>query len=366
MQTRIALFAISIAVPVVVAAFATSCKTVDCGAGTTERDGLCVPASETVSAAMCGPHTTLHGTQCEPDLPPAVCDPATTEEDIDAATGVITCIGTGGGGCAAKLACATPTDGKQTICGQLYDFETNQPFAAAGATGAACTPSATGPCSLGIRAYDAVAFAMNPQGTTPLTTDAVYIDDCGRYRVPEIAQPGGPFIALALDDATAGPGGTTNAVGIATPKSANTATKDFEAFIVRGATTTSWGAQPSLAAGIYAAVYRPSRTASDPATGVTLTIAPATNPAGATIDANRDFYFQTGSANRSTLDAAANATTTNGTALLSGATLTELYGGTGALPATCIWEPHAAAAIPGAIFIQIFRPTNAPGMTCSL
>jgi hypothetical protein len=362
MQPRIVLL-------VLLAVLAGSCKNVDCGDGTTERNGTCVPSSETVGTAKCGPFTELHGDLCEPVLPPTVCDPATTTPEVDE-MGVTTCIGTGGGGCAAKLPCPAPTDGKQTICGQLYDFENNQPFAQAGATGARCTAGATtGPCSLGINAYDATLFAMTGGGA--LSTDPVYIDDCGRYRVSEITQPAGPFVALAIDDADmtkAGPLGTTNAVGIATPKVPNFATKDFEAFIVRPATSAGWTGGPPFDAthGIYAPVYRGHRTGVDLAAGVTFTFGPMASPPPTMTDPNRDFYFVTGSTNRTTLDAAASATTTNGTALVSGANLGELYSGQGSLPAGCIWDIHAGASIPYVIFIQIFRPTNIPNMTCSL
>jgi hypothetical protein len=354
---------------VLLAALAPSCKTVDCGDGTTERNGSCVPASETVGTAQCGPFTELHGDRCEPMLPPTICDPATTTPDIDA-MGVTTCIGTGGGGCAARLACPAPTDGKHTICGQLYDFENNQPFAQAGAMGTQCAAGATtGPCALGIRTYDAVAFAANPAVALPLANGGVYVDDCGRYKISEITLPGSTFIALAIDDATMpGPPGVTNAVGVATGAAANTATKDLEAFIVRAATYAGWmgSGGPSLAAGIYAPVYRGHRTGTDLASGVTFSFAPMSTPANLMTDPSRDFYFTPGSTNRATVDAAANATTTNGTALVSGANLLEVYAGLGGLPSQCLWEYHAGAAIPGAIFIQIFRPMNAPGMTCPL
>lgn len=361
MPTRIVVLAL-------LAALAPSCKSVDCGPGTTERSGTCVPASETVGTATCGPFTELHGDKCAPMFPPTMCDPATTQEDTDPTTGVTTCIGTGGGGCSAKISCPTPTDGTQTICGQLYDFENNQPFAVAGATGAPCTAAASsGPCSLGIKAFDAAALAMNPTTTPPLTTGAVVIDDCGRYRVPEIAQPVGPLVALAIDDASAGPGGTTNTVGVATAKGPNTATKDFEAFIVTGATTTMWGGNPSLAQGLYAPVYRAHTTGTDLAAGVTVTFGPSMPPGYPTTPmAGRDFYFTAGSTNRTTLDPNANATTTNGTALVSGANLGELYAGAGGLPPECLWEAHAGAAVPGVVFIQIFRPMNATGQTCTL
>jgi hypothetical protein len=348
---------------------APSCKSVDCGPGTTERNGTCAPANETVGTAMCGPMTELRGGQCAPILPPTMCDPATTQEETDS-NGVVVCISKGGGGCGAKLPCPTPTDGRQTICGQIYDFETDEPFAQPDATGAPCAAGATsGPCTLGIKAFDAAAFVGNPTGTPPLATDPVFIDDCGRYRVSEIAQPAGPFVALAIDDAVMGPGGTTNAVGIATAKNPNSATKDFDAFIVRSATTTRWGATPPLASGIYAPIYRGHHTGRDLASGVTFTFAPAMPQTYPTMtDTNRDFYFTGCPTNRTALDPAASTTSTNGTALVSGANLNEVYAGAGGLsPASqCIWEVHPGAAIPGVVFIQIFRPTNAPGQTCPL
>jgi len=361
MQTRLVLLTL-------LAALAASCTSVDCGDGTIERSGSCVPASETVGTGICGPFTVLQGDRCVPMLPPTVCDPATTEPDVDD-MGVITCIGTGAGGCAAKLACPAPTDGRQTICGQIYDFENNQPFAQAGATGAQCVAGATsGPCSLAIKAYDAVAFAMTGGGA--LATGAIYIDDCGRYKVPQITLPASPFIALAIDDADltkTGPSGTTNAVGLATGAAANTATKDLDGFIVRKATTDGWTGGPLLTAGIYAPIYRGHRAGTDLAAGVTFTYGPMATPPPTLTDANRDFYFTAGSTNRTALDPAAGATTTNGTALVSGANLGELYSGQGGgLPAECRWEIRAGAAVAGAIFIQIFRPTNAPGMTCPL
>ncbi|MBC7974352.1 MAG: hypothetical protein H7138_05150, partial [Myxococcales bacterium] len=115
----------------------TSCRGVDCGDGTTERDGLCVPANQTITPAQCGPFTELRGDSCAPMLPPTVCDPATTTPEVDD-MGVTTCIGTGGGGCLAPIACPAPTNGTQTICGQLFDFETGAAFAAPDATGKPC------------------------------------------------------------------------------------------------------------------------------------------------------------------------------------------------------------------------------------
>ena len=61
MQPRIVLLVIVFALWAVLAG---GCKSVDCGEGTTERDGTCVPSSETIGTAKCGPFTELHGDVC--------------------------------------------------------------------------------------------------------------------------------------------------------------------------------------------------------------------------------------------------------------------------------------------------------------
>lgn len=349
-------------------ALATGCKGVDCGPGTAESNGSCIPSTEAVAAAKCGPFTMLQGDTCVPMFPPTTCDPTTTAPDTDVATGVTTCIGTGGGGCAARLACPTPPDSMhQTICGQIYDFETNQPFAQSGAMGTRCSPGATtGPCALGIHAYDAVAFAASMGGAPALATGEVYLDDCGRYQVPNIpiGSLTAPFVAIGVDDfdvaTKKGPLGITNAVGLATAATGGT-TKDFDAFVVPKTTSDKWAGMPPLDGthGIFAAIYRGHRTGSDLASGVTFKALTGT--------ATTTVYYL-GGTTRSSVDTAATATAANGTALvgISGGMATDQYYGLGGLPAECKWENHGAASVPYVVFIQIFRPTSVSGMTCPL
>jgi hypothetical protein len=364
MHTRIVLLALF-------TLFAAGCESVVCGEGTTERDGACVASSETVDPAKCGPFTVLQGDRCVPMLPPTVCDPGSTEPDVDE-MGVTTCIGTGAGGCSARLACPMPSPGgHQTICGQIYNFETGQPFADAGATGAQCTAAtASGPCSLGIRAFEATTFVMTGGTSGVLTTGEVYIDDCGRYRVSNITVPGTPLIALGVDDAVgnAGPMGTTNSVGAGTATASGEVTRDLELFVVPGATLAGWtpntanGPPFGATQGIYAPIFRGHSTGTDTVAGVTVT------RNGAPID-TRDYYF-TDTPNRTTLSAGATATSSNGGALFSidppSQMLTDAYSGTGGLPAGCIWAQHPGASVGFVILVQVFRPINAPGMTCPL
>src|ERR1041384_4050239 len=124
MQTRWIMLAVVGALGVVDA----GCKSTDCGEGTVERDGTCEPANEVVGEAECGPFTELQGDKCVPMFPPTMCDPNTTAEETDPATGVTTCVGTGGGGCSAPIpgGCPAPATGKQTLCGRLYNFQDNE------------------------------------------------------------------------------------------------------------------------------------------------------------------------------------------------------------------------------------------------
>ncbi|MEO8845691.1 MAG: hypothetical protein ABI591_10810 [Kofleriaceae bacterium] len=360
----------------IVFASASGCKSTECGTGTIDRDGNCEPADETTSTAKCGPFTVLQGDSCVPMFPPTQCDPGSTTSDVDPSTGVTTCIGTGtSAGCSGAFACPAPASGKQTICGQLYNFADNTKFAAAGATGTQCTTAtATGPCGLQVAAFGAVTYAHNPTTTTPQATGPIYIDDCGRYRVPDITPPGDPFIALGWDDAGQpfGPTGITVTTGVAMPTAANTTTKDFEAWIVDQATVGTWQSAggPMLSAGIYASVFRThgcdsAGTCTGDAfanqSGVTIT------KSGMTHSAN-DSYFQA-ETGRVNLDGAANATSINGTGLYTGASVDDglVYSGTGGIAdtANCAWEPHAAASIPGLVFIQVYRPINIPLKTCT-
>ena len=227
------------------------------------------------------------------------------------------------------------------------------------ATGAQCgTGVAFGPCALGFKAYDAVAFAQSGGAGGGLATGAVYIDDCGRFRISDVSQPAAaPLIALGVDD-IAQPGimGLASPAGVATGAIANGATRDVEAFVVKPSTIAGWSG-PSLATGIFAMVFHGKLTGTDLAAGVTAT------RNGTPTDPTHTYYFGAAAASRTTLDGAARVTGMNGTALytITSPMLTDMYSGTGGLPSGCNWEPHGAVAIQGLVFIQTFRPT---GSTC--
>lgn len=352
----------------------SACGNTPCGTGTIEKNGSCVSADVTTSSAQCGPDTMLVGNQC---VSTTVCDPDTTTPVVDPTTGMTTCKGTAGGGCACPM---TPASGKQNICGQIYDFETNMPYVATGAAGTRCTTGATdGPCALSIVPYDAVAFAMNPTGATPLAVDDVCIDDMGRYYLKNVTEPAGPYIGMGLDDTAAanmGPMGITNTVGVALKKDPDKATTGFEEWIVKPSTTAAWAASggPMISTGYYAPVYRAhcvDTTGSGPgcsgdlfanASGVQFTRSSMTEPLNT-------FYFQAAQTTRHDVDTTATATGANGTALVNNAQISDslAYSGTGGLTDTtnCKWDTKAGQTLPGVVFIQVYRPVNVFGKTCT-
>jgi hypothetical protein len=356
----------------------TGCKSIECATGTIERDGKCEPADFTTGTAKCGPFTELQGDQCVPMFPPTVCDPSTTTTDVDPTTGVTTCIGNGtGGNCSGAFACPAPAAGKQSICGQIYNFEDNAPFAATGANGTKCpaTPASSGPCALQVQAYDAFAYAGDPTNTPPLSVGTTYVDDCGRYRLTDITVPAGPFIAVGIDDAGMpfGPAGVTNTTGVATPSAANKTVKDFEAWVVTQSTTTMWEntGGPPLSGGIYVGVFRSHKENADgtftgdpfaTSSGVTFTKSGVASPSD-------DYYFMAETTHQH-VDAAATLTSTNGTVLYTNASVSDglVYSGdSGGITDTtnCQWDSHAAASLPNIVFFQIYRPVNKPLHQCA-
>jgi hypothetical protein len=359
---------------------ASGCSAVECADGTVERNGACEPSDMGVDPARCGEFTQLIGDECVPLYPPIVCQSGALEED-PANPGVQICVGGIETDCSAAITCATPTSStKQTICGQIYDFETGGKFQTNPADPKPnkcdpANPAAAGPCALTMVAYDAVAFGMSPGTAPPLTIGSTTIDECGRFRLDNIdVSSVGFFVGIGVDDANMplGTAGVTVTTAVAVPKQPMTASKNIEAFMTKLSTTQAWTASggPPLSGGIYAPVFRAHKlpvtapnTPLDPQAGVTVLFDGNTIP-------NNDFYFQAAQLTRTTIDTAATATGMNGTVLVTGANVGQgvKYGGSGGLGAGCTWEPHAGASLSnfgGIVFVQVFRKLAILGQTCN-
>ena len=354
-----------VAIPALIAAAAlagSGCKEIECGPGTVERDGVCEEATGTPDPTRCGAGTQLNGGECESTT---VCDPDTTVVMTDPVSGVDTCVGIGGSsGCDQPLTnCATAAGGTMTVCGRIYDVENDTPIGST--TDSSPCPAggeASGACALVIRAFDALAFAQNPGGATPLTAAETYLDHCGRFRLRDIEPAAAPFIGLGVLNHPA-QGGTNKLTGIAFPTAPNSADPDVVAYTTRAATDMLWtmgtGESTSLAEqGVYVNIYRDHPINADPLSGE-----PAMGVqilrGGAAI-ANDDFYFTDSSPNLRTMVAPTSQTTTgaNGTGLVLRQPSLAPYTGTmGPLPGGCGWYSSTGATVGTVVFVQIHEPT---------
>jgi hypothetical protein len=349
-----------------------SCSKVDCGDGTVERDGTCFPVDENPDTANCAPGTVLGAMGCEVETP-TQCDPDTTAEQFDEETGITTCVGTSGG-CGTELPCAAPDAGKTSLCGRIWDTETDTPIApATGATGTRCdpaAPAATGPCSLQVKFYDALDFASNPGAATPLVVPGgAFWDDCGRYKGINIPGTTFGFVGMGVDDADAGSADLYRNTGVATDEDVARPGTGFRAYATRVTTDQKWTTSAALSGqtfaqrGVLAVVFRYHDA---PVAGVSL------RRAGADITDAQDFYFtDTGIARTTIADpignvSAVDETGTNGTALgiNPGAETPVNHDGTGGLPGGCQWPVNLAASIPNVVFVQIKNAEQPGGAAC--
>jgi hypothetical protein len=353
-----------------------SCSTVECGQGTVERDGACFAADQSTEPGMCGgtgPFATVLGLDgtCETEVP-TVCDEETTRAETDDQTGVTTCIGTGGG-CEVEIQCSAPESGRITLCGRIWDAETDMPIAASidGST-AECDPAApttSGPCSLRVRFFDALDFAGDPAGAMAITPpDGVYTDNCNRYRGHNMTRPQFGFIGMGVDDA---PGITPTTphrlTGVATANALATPGRGFRAYSTRVSTDMLWSTSAAIGGmtfaerGVLAIVFRYQ---GQPRAGVQI------RQAGSLIP-NTDFYFtDTGIARTSVspgVPGTQSVTGANGTGLVISVDTPTAHDGVGAEPGTpgqCIWPSNLAAAIPGVVFIQTKDAETTLGAAC--
>jgi hypothetical protein len=328
-----------------------SCSAVDCGEGTVERDGTCVPADQNPDPAQCGPGPVL-----------GACDPMTTVEQFDEETGITTCIGVGGG-CDVELPCDAPDSGHTSLCGRLWDTETDTLIApATGATGTACNPAmpaATGPCSLDLKFYDALDFATDPGAATPVSPrNGVYLDDCGRYRGINIPETTFGFLGIGIDDA-AGLPDRYRLTGVATDENLARPGTGFRAYATRVTTDQTWTTSANLTGesfatrGVLAIVFHRDDEDNMPVTGVTL------RRTGNNVPNDQDFYFddagigRTSIADPTNMNDAVDVTGMNGTVLSTQPPTPTQHDGVGGLPAGCQWPTNLAAAIRGVVFVQI-------------
>lgn len=348
------------------------CDQLECGEGTTERNGECVAADGVVPETIfCDVGTHYDGAtlSCVPDSLPTICDPDTTEAIVDPITGLITCEGTGGGGCSGG--CPQPDSGRNTVCGRLVDAETGEFLSMDAATGTNCldVPAAdrTGPCLMKVEFYDALGFAQNPTGTLPLPTDDLVVNDCGWFRGTNIPTPALGFLAVGVNDSVdVDPADDVWVfTGVAFPVAPGDRRPNQITYVVANDTDTKWtetaaspfGATTFSEKGVFFPIFM---LEGEPVEGVKVT----RDPAG--VVPNDDYYFSdTDPTVRATVDPAQDATGPNGAGLLVNSPLVD-HGGEGGLPAGCVWKTDLAKSIPGVVFANERPAIDTEGEDCTL
>lgn len=336
---------------VLVAMAASSCNqdAVVCGAGTLEIDGVCEAIVRAAPPAeCCGLNTEWDATllTCV-GVQTTFCDEVTTvtvrEED-----GTSTCIGSGPRECG--LPCPTPDPGLFTVCGFLHDVETDERIEGP-ATGGLCDPalpSASGSCSLEIQFYDALQFADDPSGATPLEAEYVRVNDCGEFVAHNLPVPALEFIGIGVDDAIADDRYVQ--AGVALAAVGGQRVNELRVYAMRHATDDMWtdsagmpfGSQTFVDRGVYAGIFKHR---GQPVQDVVLWSAGAPVPGS-------DYYFSDASpTQRTTVVAGQNSTGPNGTALLVDIDLVRQTGQGGEI-GECAWPNPLGDAIPGVAFVQ--------------
>lgn len=344
-----------------------SCLERECGEGTIEEDGFCVPATGIPELGNCeaGTHFDTGLMACIPDLPPTECDPDTTEAVVDE-NGVIQCKGIGGvGDCTTEITCPQPDSGRMTVCGQLYDIASNQPLVGEVGSTARCPVdgSGVGVCKLELKYYDALAFANNPAGTPELATEddaddggggvVTYLDNCGRFKAHNIVPPQLGFLAIGSDDHDRVAEDTYVRGGVAMPAAANVrrtevslhaTTHDIDQMWTTSAGNPFPNGQTFVERGVYLPIFLHGDTR---VPGVKITNAGAVEPL-------KDYYFSDATEGAiTTVDETTPLSETgiNGAGLMVDVALSP-KSGVGGEPAGCEWPEDLGAAIPGVVFIQ--------------
>jgi hypothetical protein len=264
--------------------------------------------------------------------------------------------------CAIPLPCPAPTTDKVTLCGRIYDTESDDVVEASNPTRQACTgTTASGPCSLRVRYFDALDFAMNPTGAQPIVPPESVVDDCGRFRAQNMTRATFGWIGIAVDDApTVTPAEPHRLTSVSFANAEAVGNTQMRAYTTRVATDQRWTTTAGLTGMTFAqrgVLLKVFLYHDQPVAGVRILRNGSMIPAD-------DFYFSDVGPTRSTIDPAQSATGANGSVLMiNGPTPIELSG-TGAEPAGCQWPANLGASVAGVISVDRREAETSSGSAC--
>lgn len=347
-----------------------SCTQLECGVGTTEKDGQCVLPDDArpESPLYCadGTHYDDVARGCISDLPPTVCEEGTTNP-VTREDGVIVCEGAGGGGCMA-LPCPNPAPGKITVCGWLKDAQNDDLIGGLDQDGELCgdTPTTSGPCSIEVQFYDALMFAGDPTGTPAIEPDSIRVNNCGRFVATNLTAPALGFLAIGVDDYEVPATQPDNYFlgGVVIASMAGLRVTDLDVYAVRNSSDQDWTTSANQPFGTASfgdrGAYLPIFTHKDtPVAGVVVTENGSPQPTD-------DYYFSdTDPTERTTIDVNQTSTGANGSALLVDSGLVNHSGqGSEDMLEGCVWPSTLADAIPDVYFVQARESQDALGNVC--
>ncbi len=263
--------------------------------------------------------------------------------------------------CSIELPCPTPRANHLTVCGRLYDLESDRPIASS-TPGEACNPyapAAEGPCSLAIHFYDALEYSRDPTAAAPVVPGSLEVDDCGRVVAQDLNQPAFGFLGVVVDDG-AGTIDRHRSTAIALLNARAAPARGTRLYVTRETTNQAWSTSAALDGQTFATrgvLAMRFRYQGMPRSGVTV------RRSGTLIPAD-DFYFSDTTAERTTIAPDQLATGANGMALVINSSVTN-HDGTGNLPtASCRWPEQLGGTIPGVVFVQPHDAETGSGAPC--
>lgn len=264
--------------------------------------------------------------------------------------------------CAIPLPCPAPDSGKATLCGRIYDTESDDVVEAPNPTRQPCSgTTAAGPCSLRVRYFDAIDLATDPNGAQPLVPAESVVDDCGRFRAQNLPRATFGFISIAVDDApTTTPADPHRLTNVTYANSEAVGETQMRAYATRASTDDRWTQTAGLSGMTFAqrgVLLKVFLYHGVPVAGVGATRNGSQIP-------NDDFYFSDTGITRSTVAPAQSATGANGAVLLINVPSTTDHSGTGAAPSGCQWPTNLGASTPGVISVDRREAETPSGTAC--
>jgi len=338
-------------------ASAPACKAGECGEGTIEEGGVCVPAtSGTTPGECCGEGTHYDPTlqACVSDYPPTVCDEGSPTPVVHE-DGVLECCG-----CAlftlCQIICPDARPGTVSVCGSLRDMETGERVEREGCMSAdTCDPDdpeSHGSCALELRFYDALDLAQNGAGATSLGWDTIEYNACGAYAVRAVPMPASGFLALVVDDSSAHEPAQDDFTAVAAvfAVTAEARVEGQIAHALRRTTDQAWTAAAGDPFGGDTFSEHGAQLARFIRDGVPVQGVAVTDDVGAPLGSA--YYFAGADAEAfAAIDPAQGATGVNGAALLApdAAVTAEAAGG---LPAECAWPGQVVEPVAGVLLVE--------------